>query len=35
MKLMISLEWEKALDLFDEMKYKNMPVTVVSYGSAM
>jgi hypothetical protein len=25
-------QWEKALDLFDDMKYKNMPVTVVSYG---
>eukprot|EP00585_Thalassiosira_rotula_P008545 CAMPEP_0196156618 /NCGR_PEP_ID=MMETSP0910-20130528/42581_1 /TAXON_ID=49265 /ORGANISM="Thalassiosira rotula, Strain GSO102" /LENGTH=251 /DNA_ID=CAMNT_0041421097 /DNA_START=22 /DNA_END=774 /DNA_ORIENTATION=- len=29
------LQWERALDLFDEMKYKNMPVTVVSYGSAI
>lgn len=29
------LQWERALDLFDEMKSKNMPVTVVSYGSAI
>jgi pentatricopeptide repeat protein len=29
------LQWERALDLFDEMKMKNMPVTVVSYGSAI
>jgi pentatricopeptide repeat domain-containing protein 1 len=29
------LQWERALDLFDEMKLKNMPVTVVSYGSAI
>ena len=29
------LQWERALDLFDEMKIKNMPVTVVSYGSAI
>jgi pentatricopeptide repeat protein len=29
------LQWERALDLFDEMKMKNMPITVVSYGSAI
>lgn len=29
------LQWERALDLFDEMKLKNMPITVVSYGSAI
>jgi pentatricopeptide repeat protein len=30
-----SLQWERALDLFQEMKEKNMPITVVSYGSAI
>ena len=25
-------QWERALDVFDDMKYKRMPVTVVSYG---
>jgi pentatricopeptide repeat domain-containing protein 1 len=29
------LQWEKALDLFDEMKRNHLPVTVVSYGSAL
>jgi hypothetical protein len=29
------LQWERALDRFDEMKFKNMPVTVVSYDSAI
>lgn len=29
------LQWRKALDLFDEMRAKNMPITVVSYGSAI
>jgi len=29
------LQWERALDLFDEMKMRNLPITVVSYGSAL
>lgn len=29
------LQWEMALDLFDEMKSKGLAVTVVSYGSAI
>lgn len=29
------LMWEKALALFDEMKRENLPITVVSYGSAL
>jgi len=29
------LQWERALDLFDEMKRRNLPITVVSYGSAL
>jgi hypothetical protein len=28
------LQWERALDLFDEMKFRNMPITVVSHGGA-
>lgn len=27
------LQWERALDLFDEMKMKRLPITVVSYGA--
>ena len=27
------LQWERALDLFDEMKSKKLPITVVSYGA--
>lgn len=26
---------QKALDLFEEMKMRNLPITVVSYGSAI
>jgi pentatricopeptide repeat protein len=29
------LQWERALDLFDEMKLKGLPITVVSYGCAI
>jgi len=29
------LQWERALELFDEMKRTNLPITVVSYGSAL
>ena len=29
------MQWERALNLFDEMKWNNMPVTVVSYGAAL
>lgn len=29
------LQWERALDLFDEMKAKQLAITVVSYGSAI
>jgi pentatricopeptide repeat protein len=29
------LQWEQALELFDEMKRTNLPITVVSYGSAL
>jgi pentatricopeptide repeat protein len=30
-----SMQWEKALDLFDKMRLNQLPVTVVSYGSAI
>lgn len=29
------MQWERALGLFEEMKMDNLPITVVSYGSAI